>query len=135
MSDRNLSAHHIEEIIEIGAMVYVGQQLPIHLLHLRPVRPVHISDVEIVALVAPAFVEDLLELLLGIEIHPQRDIDASLARLRRAAIGINYEKRRHRRRRARDRGSTTSGASRAIKQLASVRTHYVSRHAGCEAGD
>ena len=46
----------------------------------RPVRAVHVRHVEVVALVAPALVEDLRELRLRIEVHPQRRVEASLRR-------------------------------------------------------
>ena len=70
-------------------MVHIGKQLPIHLLHLWPIGAVHVGDVEIVALVTPAFVKDLSELQSWIQIHPQRHIEVSLPGLRRIAIGID----------------------------------------------
>src|SRR4030095_12736811 len=89
MSDRDLSAHVIKEVVEIGPMHHVGQQLPVHFFHLRPVGSMHVRHVEIIALIAPALVEDLFEFLPGLEIHTQRNIETPLSCLRRIAISIN----------------------------------------------
>ena len=52
----------------------------------------HVRHVEVVALVAPAFVEDLLELLLRLEIHPQRRVRAGPGpACGGVAIGIDEE--------------------------------------------
>ena len=83
VTDRDLGAHVVEQVVQIGAMIHVRQELAVHLLHLRPVGAVRVRHVEVVALVAPALVEDLLELFLRLEIHPQRRVEASLAGLRR----------------------------------------------------
>ena len=90
-------------------MHYVRQQLAVHLFHLWPVGAVHIWHVKVIALVAPAFVEDLFELFSGIQIHAQADIKTSLPRLRRITIRINKEKRWRRRRSSRG-WTTTAGA-------------------------
>src|SRR5215813_12534137 len=73
----------------------VGQHRPIHLFIFVPVCAVQVWDIEIVALIAPAFIEDLFELFFGIEVHAQRKVDASGSGLRRVAIGINHEQRRN----------------------------------------
>ena len=57
-------------------MPHVRQQRAVHLLHRRPVGAVHVRHVEVVALVAPALVEDLPELRLRIEVHAERHVRA-----------------------------------------------------------
>ena len=94
--DRDLSAHDVQQVIEIGAMHHVRQQLPVHLFHLWPIRAVHVWHVEIVALVAPAFVEDLFELFLRFEIHAQGEVQTSRAWLWRRAISIDEKQLRRR---------------------------------------
>ena len=69
------------------------------------------GHIEIVALVAPAFIEDLFELFLGIEIHPQAEGQPTLTRRWRIAIGINDEKRRSGRRATGAWSSTTAAAA------------------------
>src|ERR1051325_8927395 len=106
-------------------MHHVRQQLTVHLAHLRPVSAVHVRHVEIVALVAPAFVEDLFELFLRLEIHAQRVVQTSGAGLRRRSIGIDEEQLRRRRIRTKATAwsttLTTSTASRTINKLAMIR--------------
>ena len=145
VTDRNLGAHVVEQIVQIGAMVHEWQELSVHLLHLRPVAAVLVRYVEVVALVAPALVEDLLELLARVEIHPQADVEASLARLRRVAVRVDEEEV--------DGGATrgsaaasaaaTAATTGAIEQLAAVgadrgtRPHRsrTSRHADRSGGN
>src|SRR6185312_518545 len=91
VSDRDLSTHDIHQVIEIGAVHRIRQQLPVHLSHLRPIGAVHVLHVEIVALVAPAFVEDLFELFLRLEIHAQSEVQTTCAWLWSCAIGIDEE--------------------------------------------
>ena len=83
MADGDLGAHVVEQIVEVGAMIHVRQQLAVHLFHLRPIGAVHVRHVEVIALVAPALVEDLFELFFRIEVHAQRHVEPPLARLRR----------------------------------------------------
>ena len=54
----------------------------------------HVGHVEIVALIAPAFVEDLFELLFRFKIHAQRNVQTTRTGLRRIAISINEEQLR-----------------------------------------
>ena len=89
--DGDLGPHVVEQVVQVRAVVDVRQQLAVHLLHLRPVAAVRVRHVEIVALVAPAFVEDLLELRLRLQVHPQRRVETSLAGLRRIAIRVDEE--------------------------------------------
>src|SRR5262249_19576764 len=111
-------------------MVYVRQQLSVHLLVSGPVRAVHIRHIQIVTLVAPSLVEDLFELLPWLQVHPQRDIHSSLTSGRRIAICIYKEKSRHRRPGSRRRRTATASKSsrRAVQQLVSVGTHLVVRN-------
>ena len=46
----------------------VRQELAVHLLHPRPVGALEIRDVQVIALVAPPFVEHLLELGLRVDV-------------------------------------------------------------------
>src|SRR5579883_2946483 len=91
VADGDLGAHHIHQIVEVGAVVHVRQELAVHLLHARPVGAVHVGDIQVVALVAPVFVEDLLELFAGFEVHAELRIERSLAGLGRLAVGIDEE--------------------------------------------
>src|SRR5882672_7964517 len=93
MSDRNLGPHHVQQIIEIGAMHYVRQHRAVHLFVPGPVRAMHVRHVKIVTLVAPAFVEDLFEFFPGIEIHAQIDIEPAYARLWWSSICVHDEQR------------------------------------------
>src|SRR5262249_56475564 len=115
-----------------GSMVYVRQQLSVHLLVSGPVRAVHIRHIQIVTLVAPSLVEDLFELLPWLQVHPQRDIHSSLTSGRRIAICIYKEKSRHRLPGSRRRRTATASQSsqRAEQQLLSPVAHLVARHAG-----
>src|SRR6266498_2061803 len=89
MADRDFRAHHVDEIIQIGAMVHERQERPVHLPDLRPVGAVLIRYVQVVALVAPRFVEDLLVLLLGIDIGTEVGVQSSLSGYRRGAIRVD----------------------------------------------
>src|SRR5207244_1637056 len=76
--------------------------------------------VEIVALIAPTLVEDLLELLLGIDQRLELDVEFAGARHRyRRPIGVDQEE-------------TALLAARSIEKLATVGAHYVLRRAGHE---
>ena len=133
VADRDLGAHVVEQVVEIGAMVDVRQQLAVHLLHLRPVGAVHVRHVEIVALVAPAFVEDLLELLASARdtcAASRSDVpDRLAARLRSASTRTEVHRWRRRRRHAHARRHRRR---RAIEQLATVGADVVLRDAGHE---
>ena len=83
VADRDLRAHVVEQVVEVGAMRDVRQHGAVHLLHARPVRAVHVRHIQVVALQAPALVEDLRELRLRIEMHPQRHVEAAVAGRRR----------------------------------------------------
>ncbi len=91
VADGDLGAHLVEQVVQIGAVIDVRQQRAVHLLHLRPVGAVHVRHVQIVALVAPALIEDLLELFLRIQIHPQRHVEPAGPACGRRAIGIDEE--------------------------------------------
>src|SRR5262244_1860939 len=135
MADGDLGAHVVEQVVEIGAMIHVRQQLAVHLFHLRPIGAVHVRHVEIIALVAPAFIEYLFELFFRVEVHAQRYVEPSLSRLRRLAIGVHQEERRTSSA-ARALAATTppaaEAAARAIDQLVTVRAHVVLGDAGDE---
>src|SRR5215468_3674299 len=116
-------------------MIHVRQQLAVHLFHLRPIGSVHIRHVEIIALVAPAFIEDLFELFFRIEVHAQRHVEPPLSRLRRLAIGVHQEEPGGASS-ARALASTTATASEAatsaIDQLVTVRAYVVFGYSGNE---
>src|SRR5437588_10580910 len=88
----------------------VWQHCAVHLFVFRPIRAMHVRHVEIVALIAPAFVENLFELFFGIEIHPQSKANAAGIRLRRSSIRIDDEERRNRRASTESRAATTTAA-------------------------
>src|SRR5229473_1015807 len=109
-------------------MHHVRQHRAVHLLVFRPVGPVHVWHIEIVALVAPAFVEDLFELFFWIEVHPQTEVQPAGARLRRCSICINDKKRG-------SRGPATESyttGGRAIDELAAVSADFEGRDPGNE---
>src|SRR5262249_57783209 len=87
MADGDLGAHVVEQIVEVGAMIHIRQQLAVHLFHLRPICAMHVRHVEVIALVAPTLVEDLFELFFRIEVHAQRHAEPPLALLWRLTIG------------------------------------------------
>ena len=91
MADGDLRTHHVDEIIQIGAVVHIRQQCAVHILVFLPVGAVHVRHVEIIALVAPPLIEDLAELLFRLQVHSERHVQASLPGLRRIAIGIDKE--------------------------------------------
>src|SRR5262249_57075022 len=128
MSDGDLGAHVVEQVIEVGAVVHIRQQLAIHLLHLRPIGAVHVRNVEIIALVAPSLIEDLFELLFRIEVHAQRHVESPLARLRGLAISI-YEEERETSASARALAATTTSSAEAtagaVDQLLAVSAQVI----------
>src|SRR6185503_13365025 len=96
----------------------------------------HVWHVEIVALVAPALVQDLFELFLRLEIHPQRYVQTSLSGSWRSAISVNQKQRRGRRSTSWGCGTAigTSASSRcAIDELMTIRTNLVAKDAGNES--
>src|SRR6185369_5779775 len=129
--------HHVEKIIQVGTMHHVRQQLPIHLLHLRPISAVHVWHVEIVALIAPAFIEDLFELFFRVEIHAQRNVQTTGASLRRSAIGIDEEQLRRWRcsKTSTTRTTLPTANCSAIDELATIGTDLVTRHVGRKRSD
>ena len=136
MADRDLSAHHVDQIIQIGAMHDVRQHRSVHLLVFVPVRAVQVRNIEIVALIAPTFVEDLFEFFFGIEVHAQSEIDASAAGLGRIAISVDDEQRRSWWSSRTGATATTSAATAsggAIDQFAAVGTDFEGSHAVDEA--
>src|SRR5438067_11748685 len=130
MADRNLGAHHVDQIIQIGTMHDVRQHRSIHLLVFVPVRAVQVRNIKIVALIAPTFVEDLFEFFFGIEVHAESEIDAAAARLWRRAICVNDKERRVRSATTKASATTASAAARGpINKLASVGADFESSHA------
>src|SRR5665213_2133029 len=79
VTDRDLRAHHVKQIVEICAMHNIWKQLTVHLLHLRPVRSLHVLQIQIVALIPPAFIEDLLEFSLRVDEHSQVSLELPLS--------------------------------------------------------
>ena len=131
VTDGDLGPHVVEQVVQVGAVLHVGQQRAVHGLHLRPVRAVHVLHVEVVALQAPAFVEDLLELGFRLEVHAERRGEAALACLRNIAIGVHEEQPRSTARcgcSAAPAAATPTPAG-AIQQLAAVSADVVLGHA------
>src|ERR1700704_1751901 len=127
MADCDLRTHHVDQIIEIGTMHYVRQHRSVHFFVFRPVRAVQVWHIEIIALVAPAFVEYLFEFFFGIEIHAKVSVEPALARLWRSSIRVNDEGGRSGRRATGSRpGPATTATRRAIYQLTPIRTDFVS---------
>src|SRR5258708_30639709 len=92
----------------------------------------HVGDVEIVALIAPAFVEDLRKLRLRLKIHAQLRGQPAGSRSRWHAIRIDNVERRSSRFRAAA-SATAAGAAasaRPIDQLVTVRANVVIPDAG-----
>src|SRR4051812_4160674 len=107
-------------------MVHVRQELAVHFFHPRPVGTVRILNVEVVALIAPPLVEDLLELLLRLEIHPEGGIDASLTRLRRRCrIHEEQVDRWYRTGRSSLASAAAASAASTIEKLAAVGAEIV----------
>src|SRR5712692_6090071 len=112
-------------------MHYVRQHRSVHLFVFGPVGAVHVRHVEIVALVAPTFIEDLLELFFRIEIHAEVNVETAGTRLWRRSICIDDKKRR-------SRGPATKGrrtaaastAGRAIDEFVTVRAHFIGGNPG-----
>ena len=94
VADGDFGAHHVDQVIQVGAMHGVRQKLAVDFFHAGPVGSMHVGDVEIVALIAPAFVEDLFELLFRLQVHAQRCVEPARSRGRDHAIGVDQEKRR-----------------------------------------
>ncbi len=136
MADGDLGAHHVEQIIQVGAMVHVGQQLAVHLLHLGPIGAVHVGHVEVIALVAPAFVEDLLELFLGLQIHAQVRRSAGPLRLAEPARSASTRNSDGPAGRAAPPRAASAAPPppprRAIHQLVAIGADIVGRNAGDE---
>src|ERR1051326_187642 len=120
MSNGNLSAHHIDQIIQISAMHHVRQHRAVHLFVFDPISAVQIWNVKIIALIAPTFIKNLFEFFLWIQIHAQREIQAALARLRWSSIRIDDEERRRRRPATESRGTTAASGPSAIYELVAV---------------
>src|SRR5437899_3654921 len=118
MANRDFRSHHVDQIIQISTMHHVRQHRSVHLFVLRPVSAVQVWHIEIIALVAPAFVEYLFEFFLGIEIHAKVGIEPALAWLWRSSIRVDDEEGRSGRRATGGRpGSATTATRSAINQL------------------
>src|SRR5947209_3387218 len=130
MTNRDLGAHLIDEIIQIGAVVHVREKRAVHLFHLWPVGAVRVRDIQVVALVPPRFVEDLLELLLEIDIGAEGGVQATCTWLRRLTIGVDDEQGRTTRpvcaAPAAAPASTTTAP--AVRELMPVEADAVVRH-------
>jgi hypothetical protein len=94
---------------------------------------VQVRHVQVVALRAPALVEDLAELLLRLEVHPKRDTEAPLSCLRRLAIGVDEEQRDVRRLSfPASAPASAETAARPVQELAAVGADGKRRDAGDE---
>ncbi len=78
MSSGQLSDQLAENIIQVGAMSHIGNQLAVPLFHSRPVHPVQIGIVEPIPLDAPHVLEHLFPFQLGIDVH-DHFVDRQLA--------------------------------------------------------
>src|SRR5687767_7759449 len=135
MADRDFGTHVVEQIVEVGPVIHIRQQRAVHLLHLRPVAAVRVGHVQVVALMPPAFVEDLLELFSGFEIHAERRVEAALVRLRSVPVGVDQEQTDT----AAFGAAATSAAAaapaaRPVEQFASIRADVVLGHTLHEGG-
>ena len=90
-----------------------------------------VLHVEIVALIAPAFAEDLLELLAGLQVHPERHVEPPLPGRRRVAIRIDKKQVDGSAGPAAT-SATACPAARAIEKLPTVGAHVVLGNAGDE---
>ena len=104
---------------------FTAEKRAVHLAVLCPISSVHVWYVEIIALVTPAFVEDLFELGLRIEIHPETEIQFPLTGLRRIFVCVNQIERRHRRLATKTAASAT--ACGAINQLVAIGANGICR--------
>ena len=88
MTDGELSADRGNQISQVGAVGDVRQQRAVLLVDGLPVRAVHRRVVEVLALDAPGFAEDLRPLRARIDQRFERaDVDGALADLRRPVGG------------------------------------------------
>src|SRR5262249_38128502 len=126
-------SHHVDQVIQVGAMVDVGQKLAVHFFHARPIGAVQVGDVKIIALIAPAFVEDLAELFLGFEVHAKGDVQTAGAGLRSLTIRVDQEQLRSRPRGAAA-ATASSGSSGcgAIDELVAIGADVVGGDSGDE---
>src|SRR6266480_4622859 len=108
-------------------MHYVRQHRSVHLFVFRPIGAVHVRDVEIVALVAPAFVEDLFEFFFRIEVHAKVYVDSAGTRRWRRSIGVNDKKRGGGR--PATESPTTAATGRAIDDLPAISADFKGRDA------
>src|SRR5215210_1274615 len=83
MSNRQLTAQHVEDVGEVRAVPYERDERLVPRAHSAPVRAVEIRGVEEVALDPPRLVEDLLPLERRIELCTERDAYRAFARSRR----------------------------------------------------
>src|SRR5207244_702833 len=111
----------------IGPMHDVRQHCSVYFLVFVPVRAVQVRHIEIVALIAPTFVEDLFEFFFGIEVHAQGEVHAPGSGLRRISIRVDDEQRRSWWPSRAGAGATTAAASAsggAIDQFAAIGAHF-----------
>src|SRR5689334_13987376 len=84
MADGELAARERNEITEIGAMSDVWQEGAVFIVNRLPVGAVHLGVIEVVALRAPRFLEDLRPLRARIDEHLELpEVDDAVADLRR----------------------------------------------------
>src|SRR5215813_5420796 len=91
-----------------------------------------IRDVKIVALIAPSFVENLVELFLRLQVHPERRIQSSLPGLRWVTISVDEVQRWWLRRPclATTSSATTKTAAGSVNQLMRISAHVVGGYSG-----
>lgn len=97
-------------------MIHVSEQRLVHPFHGGPVAALHVLHIEIVALIAPPFIEDLSELRPWIHEHAKRGIHPPRAGLRYRAIRVHQMQR-------------PVGPRRPIEQLPAISADRVLRDA------
>src|SRR6266487_3229785 len=85
MTDGQLTANHRDQITEVGAMTYVGEQRAILLKDRLPIIAVKLWIVEVLTLNSPGLAINLFPLGARIDLHFQlSDVEWSIADLNRS---------------------------------------------------
>src|SRR5438045_9261797 len=115
-------------------MIHERQERAVHLPDLRPVGAVLIRHVQVVALIAPRFVEDLLVFLFRIDERAELGVQSALSGLWWRAIRVDEEES-WAIAAARGRASSTSSTrptAGSIQQLVAVEADVIVGDAGDE---
>src|SRR5438105_363585 len=88
MADGELPTRERDEISKVGPVADVRDQRAVFVIHRLPVRTVHLRVIEVIALRAPGFLEDLRPLGAWIDEHLElADVDGAVAHLGRLVGG------------------------------------------------